>query len=117
MDEYSEEVTVFMHMNNIRETLGMVSLATLAIHNDQLRSLADHADFEINAWLTHSYATLQLILFTFHMFFTKQEAPYMEMTSNHLWYYGFVSVTKLSDFHEIRYRHCLQKVAQQARVS
>jgi hypothetical protein len=48
MDKYSVEDTVFMHMNNICETLGMVSLATLAIHNDQLRSLADHADFQIN---------------------------------------------------------------------
>jgi hypothetical protein len=41
----------------------------------------------------------------------------MGMTSIHLCYYGFVSVTKLSDFHEIQYRQCLQKVAQQAGVS
>jgi hypothetical protein len=33
MDEYSEEVTVFLYLNNIYETLGMVSLATFAIHN------------------------------------------------------------------------------------
>ena len=104
-------------MNNICETLGMVSLATLAIHNDQLHSLADHADFQIDDWLTHSYATLQLTLFTFQMFFTKQGAPYLEMTSIHLCYYDSLSVTNLSDFHEIRYRRCLQKVAQQARVS
>jgi hypothetical protein len=80
-DEHSEEVTVFMHINNICETFGMVSLATLAIHNDQLCSLADHADFQIHDWLTHSYATLHLIPFTFHMFFTKETAPYVEMTS------------------------------------
>jgi hypothetical protein len=48
MVEHSEEVTVFMHMNSICETLGMVSLATLAIHNEQLHSLADHVDFQIN---------------------------------------------------------------------
>jgi hypothetical protein len=48
MDEHSEEVTVFMHMNNICETLGMVSLVTLAIHNYQLHSLTDHVDCQIN---------------------------------------------------------------------
>jgi hypothetical protein len=48
MDKHSEEVTVFMHMYNLCETLGMVSLVTFAIHNDQLHSLADHADLQIN---------------------------------------------------------------------
>jgi hypothetical protein len=43
MDEHSEEVTVFIH-----KTLGMVSLATLVIHNDQLHSFSDHADLQIN---------------------------------------------------------------------
>jgi hypothetical protein len=36
MDEHSEEVAVFMHMCNMCETLGTVSLATLAIYNDRL---------------------------------------------------------------------------------